>query len=147
MYASRVPCHSQALLPNVLNYRNPGLRLSLGQSRLAAIIAPLTWCCVATRPDPSAHDTSAGILKFLLTSASVEGKEPCEFVMEVTDKTRSDVKGGTLIQYQDKLHLLEIAQVRKEGREGRGGRGGESEKTCVHWCVPFEGGNLFGYVH
>ena len=31
--------------------------------------------------------------------------------MEVTDKTRSDVKGGTLVQYEDKLHLLEIAQV------------------------------------
>ena len=31
--------------------------------------------------------------------------------MEVTDKTRSDVKGGTLVQYDGKLHLLEIAQV------------------------------------
>lgn len=34
--------------------------------------------------------------------------------MEVTDKTRADVKGGTLIQYDDKLRLLEIAQVPKE---------------------------------
>lgn len=38
----------------------------------------------------------------------------CEFVMEVTDKTRADVKGGTLIQYEEKLRLLEIAQVPKE---------------------------------
>ena len=38
----------------------------------------------------------------------------CEFVMEVTDKTRSDVKGGTLIQYHDKVQLLEIAQVPKD---------------------------------
>ena len=38
----------------------------------------------------------------------------CEFVMEVTDKTRSDVKGGTLIQYNDKVQLLEIAQVPKD---------------------------------
>lgn len=38
---------------------------------------------------------------------------PCEFVMEVTDKTRADVKGGTLIGYDDKLRLLEIAQVPK----------------------------------
>lgn len=38
----------------------------------------------------------------------------CEFVMEVTDKTRADVKGGTLIEYEDKLRLLEIAQVPKE---------------------------------
>ena len=35
-----------------------------------------------------------------------------EFVMEVTDKTRADVKGGTLIQYGGKLRLLEAAQVR-----------------------------------
>ncbi|KAI3379728.1 hypothetical protein SNEBB_004381 [Seison nebaliae] len=34
-----------------------------------------------------------------------------EFVMEVTNKTRSDVKGGTLIKYENKLRLLEIAQV------------------------------------
>ncbi|XP_029555121.1 UTP--glucose-1-phosphate uridylyltransferase [Salmo trutta] len=37
----------------------------------------------------------------------------CEFIMEVTDKTRADVKGGTLIQYDNKLRLLEIAQVPK----------------------------------
>ena len=36
---------------------------------------------------------------------------PAEFVMEVTNKTRSDVKGGTLINYEGNLHLLEIAQV------------------------------------
>ncbi|XP_037962685.1 UTP--glucose-1-phosphate uridylyltransferase isoform X3 [Plutella xylostella] len=41
-------------------------------------------------------------------------KPVSEFVMEVTDKTRADVKGGTLIQYEDKLRLLEIAQVPKE---------------------------------
>jgi len=35
----------------------------------------------------------------------------CEFVMEVTDKTRADVKGGTLIEYEGKAKLLEIAQV------------------------------------
>uniref|UniRef100_A0A1B0CZQ4 UTP--glucose-1-phosphate uridylyltransferase n=1 Tax=Phlebotomus papatasi TaxID=29031 RepID=A0A1B0CZQ4_PHLPP len=42
------------------------------------------------------------------------GEKPIEFVMEVTDKTRADVKGGTLIQYENKLRLLEIAQVPKE---------------------------------
>ena len=31
--------------------------------------------------------------------------------MEVTDKTRADIKGGTLIRYEDRLQLLEIAQV------------------------------------
>merc|ERR1712121_394791 len=40
-----------------------------------------------------------------------------EFVMEVTDKTRADVKGGTLIQYEGKLRLLEAAQVPKGHEE------------------------------
>jgi len=40
-----------------------------------------------------------------------------EFVMEVTDKTRADVKGGTLINYEGKLRLLEVAQVPKEHEE------------------------------
>ena len=40
-----------------------------------------------------------------------------EFVMEATDKTRADVKGGTLIQYEGKLRLLEGAQVPKEHTE------------------------------
>lgn len=37
-----------------------------------------------------------------------------EFVMEVTDKTKADVKGGTLVYYENKLRLLEIAQVPKD---------------------------------
>ncbi|CAG9856697.1 unnamed protein product [Phyllotreta striolata] len=37
-----------------------------------------------------------------------------EFVMELTDKTRADVKGGTLIEYDGKMCLLEIAQVPDE---------------------------------
>lgn len=54
----------------------------------------------------------AGILQHLLKPA--EGVTPCDFMMELTDKTRSDVKGGTLIHYEDKLHLLEIAQVPRD---------------------------------
>lgn len=46
------------------------------------------------------------ILNMLLTNS-----KPNEFVMEVTDKTRADVKGGTIIQFEDQLRLLEIAQV------------------------------------
>ena len=34
--------------------------------------------------------------------------------MELTDKTRADVKGGTLINYDGQVRLLEIAQVPKE---------------------------------
>jgi len=38
-----------------------------------------------------------------------------DFIMEVTEKTRADIKGGTLIKYgQTPLKLLEIAQVPKE---------------------------------
>lgn len=37
-----------------------------------------------------------------------------EFLMEITDKTKADVKGGTLIQYNGKLNLLECAQVPKK---------------------------------
>eukprot|EP00055_Hartaetosiga_balthica_P003058 m.6293 g.6293 ORF g.6293 m.6293 type:complete len:492 (+) comp2574_c0_seq1:95-1570(+) len=43
--------------------------------------------------------------------------DECEFVMEVTDKTRADVKGGTLIEYDGKIKLLEVAQVPKEHLE------------------------------
>lgn len=45
-----------------------------------------------------------GILNYLLTSKT-------EFMMEVTDKTRADVKGGTLVDYDGQIRLLEIAQV------------------------------------
>jgi len=37
-----------------------------------------------------------------------------EFISEVTDKTKADVKGGTLIDYEGTIRLLEIAQVPKE---------------------------------
>ncbi|XP_062503277.1 UTP--glucose-1-phosphate uridylyltransferase-like [Corticium candelabrum] len=47
----------------------------------------------------------------ILASLLNHGGSPSDFVMEVTDKTRADVKGGTLIKYEGKLRLLEIAQV------------------------------------
>ncbi|KAI8837876.1 putative UTP-glucose-1-phosphate uridylyltransferase Ugp1 [Chytridium lagenaria] len=37
-----------------------------------------------------------------------------EFVMEVTDKTKADIKGGTIIDYDGQVRLLEIAQVPSE---------------------------------
>lgn len=52
-----------------------------------------------------------------LTGKATANLPRCEFLMEVTDKTRADVKGGTLIQYEDKLRLLEIAQVPKDHLE------------------------------
>lgn len=53
----------------------------------------------------------ANIIHYLMERG---GKDPCEILLEVTDKTRADVKGGTLIEYEDKLRLLEIAQVPKD---------------------------------
>ena len=35
-----------------------------------------------------------------------------QFIAEVTNKTRADVKGGTLIDYNGQAKLLEYAQVR-----------------------------------
>lgn len=47
------------------------------------------------------------ILQYMLDSHS-------EYIMELTDKTRADVKGGTLITKNGKVELLEVAQVPKE---------------------------------
>ncbi|KAI5123641.1 hypothetical protein M0805_001674 [Coniferiporia weirii] len=48
-----------------------------------------------------------GILKHMMDTQA-------EFLMEVTDKTKADVKGGTLIDYEGGIRLLEIAQVPSE---------------------------------
>jgi len=40
-----------------------------------------------------------------------------EYLMEVTDKTKADVKGGTLIDYEGSIRLLEVAQVPKDHLE------------------------------
>ena len=37
--------------------------------------------------------------------------------MEVTNKTSADVRGGTLIQYEGKLRLLEVSQVPSDHAE------------------------------
>ncbi|KAI0254012.1 UTP--glucose-1-phosphate uridylyltransferase-domain-containing protein [Lactifluus subvellereus] len=40
-----------------------------------------------------------------------------EFLMEVTDKTKADIKGGTLVDYDGSIRLLEVAQVPSEHLE------------------------------
>jgi len=67
--------------------------------------------CFISNIDNLGATVDLNILNLLLNPS--DGKST-EFVMEVTDKTRADVKGGTLIQYENKLRLLEIAQVPKE---------------------------------
>jgi len=44
----------------------------------------------------------------------------CEFIMEVTDKTRADIKGGTLVETDGIIRLLEVAQVPSEHVRGDG---------------------------
>ena len=41
-------------------------------------------------------------------------KTGAEYIMELTDKTKADVKGGTIIDYDGSVRLLEIAQVPSE---------------------------------
>ncbi|CAH1132390.1 unnamed protein product [Ceutorhynchus assimilis] len=66
--------------------------------------------CFISNIDNLGATVDLNILNLLMNSSEKEH----EFVMEVTDKTRADVKGGTLIQYHNRLRLLEIAQVPKE---------------------------------
>jgi UTP--glucose-1-phosphate uridylyltransferase len=68
--------------------------------------------CFLSNIDNLGATVDMKILNRLLGDTSQN--KPIEFVMEVTDKTRADVKGGTLIQYENKLRLLEIAQVPNE---------------------------------
>lgn len=54
-------------------------------------------------------DNLAATVNFDILQHMDESKS--EFLMEVTDKTRADIKGGTLIEYGGVIKLLEIAQV------------------------------------
>ncbi|KHN73329.1 UTP--glucose-1-phosphate uridylyltransferase [Toxocara canis] len=67
--------------------------------------------CFVSNIDNMGATVDLNILNFV---AHGRGGDPPEFVMEVTDKTRADVKGGTLIEYEDRIMLLEIAQVPKD---------------------------------
>lgn len=68
--------------------------------------------CFLSNIDNLGATVDLNILNFLLNSP--EESRQHEFVMEVTEKTKADVKGGTLMQYENKLRLLEIAQVPKD---------------------------------
>ena len=62
------------------------------------------------------------------------GSKPCEFLMEVTDKTRSDIKGGTLVYNNNVKTLLEFAQVPKQHVD---------EFISVHKFTVFNTNNLW----
>lgn len=57
-------------------------------------------------------DNLGAIVDLKILSHLVQNKN--EYCMEVTPKTLADVKGGTLISYEGKVQLLEIAQVADE---------------------------------
>jgi UTP--glucose-1-phosphate uridylyltransferase len=68
--------------------------------------------CFVSNVDNLGATVDLNILNLLVNPA--QGQNKAEFLMEVTDKTKADVKGGTLIHYENHLRLLEIAQVPKE---------------------------------
>merc|ERR1711939_1229531 len=57
-------------------------------------------------------DNLGAIVDLRILQHMVETK--AEYIMELTDKTKADVKGGTIIDYEGKARLLEIAQVPKQ---------------------------------
>lgn len=66
--------------------------------------------CFVSNIDNLGASVDLNILNELVT----KGPDAPTYVMEVTDKTMADVKGGTLVEYENKLMLLEIAQVPKD---------------------------------
>ncbi len=66
--------------------------------------------CFISNVDNLGATVDLNILNLLLNPGT--GRK-AEFVMEVTDKTKADVKGGTLMQYENHLRLLEIARKLK----------------------------------
>jgi UTP--glucose-1-phosphate uridylyltransferase len=68
--------------------------------------------CFISNVDNLGATVDLNILNMLLNPGG--GAARPEFLMELTDKTKADVKGGTLILYENHLRLLEIAQVPKE---------------------------------
>lgn len=57
-------------------------------------------------------DNLGAVVDLRILQHMVETK--AEYIMELTDKTKADVKGGTIIDYEGQVRLLEIAQVPKQ---------------------------------
>lgn len=82
---------------------------------------PLIPCTFLLATSPEEYDSnnhryvfSTLLCEDILNFLTSNGTAAPGFVMEVTDKTRADVKGGTLVGYEGRLRLLEIAQVGPE---------------------------------
>lgn len=59
-------------------------------------------------------DNLGATVDFKILASLLKETEPPEFIMELTPKTRSDIKGGTLVTYNGVPRLLELAQVPPE---------------------------------
>ena len=70
--------------------------------------------CFVSNIDNLGAIVDLNILNYLIRSQNNGSSNPIEFLMEVTDKTPADIKGGTIITYENRLRLLEIAQVPKQ---------------------------------
>ena len=56
-------------------------------------------------------DNLGAVVDLSILQHMVQSK--AEYIMELTDKTKADVKGGTIIDYEGQTRLLEVAQVPK----------------------------------
>ena len=81
-----------------------------GSGQLDALLAEGKEYCFLSNIDNMGATVDLSVLEHMV-------RQDREFIMEVTEKTRADVKGGTLIQYGGKLRLLEVSQVPKEHLE------------------------------
>ncbi|KZS98186.1 UTP-glucose-1-phosphate uridylyltransferase [Sistotremastrum niveocremeum HHB9708] len=116
---SRYPrIYKESLLPcpttysdNKTNWYPPGhgdLYTALSQTGvLDQLLAEGKEYLFVSNSDNLGAVVDQSILQYMAESQS-------EFVMEVTDKTKADVKGGTIIDYDGSVRLLEIAQVPSE---------------------------------
>ncbi|TKR80551.1 hypothetical protein L596_014609 [Steinernema carpocapsae] len=71
---------------------------------LDELIAQGRFVCFISNIDNTGANLDARIAKFMLNSEA-------EYVMEVTPKTEADIKGGTLIEINDRIMHLEMPQV------------------------------------
>lgn len=106
--------NKETLMPEPGEYYPPGhgdfYRSFHTSGLLHRFIAENREYCFVSNIDNLGASADLNILGELVN----KGTDAPTFVMEVTDKTMADVKGGTLIDYEGKLRLLEIAQVPKD---------------------------------
>ncbi|KAG5463031.1 MAG: UTP--glucose-1-phosphate uridylyltransferase family [Olpidium bornovanus] len=123
---SRYPrVHKESLLPvprnphgEIGNWYPPGhgdLFESLDNSgQLDKLIADGKEYLFVSNVDNLGAIVDLGKRRWIAAILSHMQETGAEFLMELTDKTKADIKGGTLIDYEGHVRLLEIAQVPPE---------------------------------